>query len=538
MNYRLIRAKCREQSIITRARQTVHKHGNLAMSEESLKLEVRDFGPIGRADLELRPLTVFVGPSNTGKSYLAMLIYALHKHFSQFDSNNWWHAEETVRRVLLESGKQLALDVRKTRDGWSREDKKFQSSGKSVDVMRPHTWKLSRAFRELLKGVIDSQGAMLRMEIERCFGSRIEELTRRAENTSFAVGICHQLKPIAGDSPNDIELNYSNATLGVMIRDGFGIDVKGGRRRFADLEMEFERFNAKVKHEPELAETFELPVLQRVLEEIIVPGLFGPFGCPGHYLPAGRAVLLDSFDAVVGSLINQASTLSAVPPTVSGVSTDFLRQLVSLARLKPEKRNSPPSEIEEKILKGSISINTGDKIQFPQFSYKPANWAGQELQLKNASSMVSEVGPIALYDKHVVTSEQLLIVDEPESHLHPALQVELFKQLVRLVSEGKRVLVTTHSEWIAEELSNIVRRSKIEKSLDRVAESRPGLGRISLSESDVGVWMFNKGKNSNGSTVKKVAMEDTGLYATEFDDVAISLHNEWARITNLIKDDE
>ena len=38
-----------------------------------------DFGPIAKAEIDLRPLTVFVGPSNTGKSYLAILLYALHK---------------------------------------------------------------------------------------------------------------------------------------------------------------------------------------------------------------------------------------------------------------------------------------------------------------------------------------------------------------------------------------------------------------------------------------------------------------------------
>ena len=508
------------------------------MRNESLNLAVRDFGPIGEARVELRPLTVFVGPSNTGKSYLAMLIYALHKHFSQFDSNNWWHAEEKVRRVLLERGEQLALDVKKTRESWVKEDEKIQSSGRSVDVKRPRPWELSEAFRELVKGAIDTQGAMLRMEIERCFGSRIEELARRAENTNFAVEICRQIKPLAGDNSNSIELNYSNATLGVSIPDGFGIEVEGGRRRLADLEMELGRFSARVKTEPELAETFELPVLQTVLQEIVVPGLFGRIGWPGHYLPAGRAVLLDSFDTVVRSLIDKASTLSEVPPSVSGVSADFLRQLVGLARLKPEKRDSPPSEIEQEILKGSISINTGDKVKFPLFSYKPENWTGQELPLKNASSMVSEVAPIAIYDKHVVSSNQLLIVDEPESHLHPALQVQLFRQLARLVNEGKRVLVTTHSEWVTEELSNIVRRSKLEQRLDRVAEPKPGIDEISLLESDVGVWQFKAGGKAGASTMEEIRIGETGLYDTDFEDVAVSSHNEWARISNEIGEAE
>ena len=46
-----------------------------------LELDVTDFGPTSRAKVDLRPLTVLVGPSNTGKSYLAILIYALHSFF-------------------------------------------------------------------------------------------------------------------------------------------------------------------------------------------------------------------------------------------------------------------------------------------------------------------------------------------------------------------------------------------------------------------------------------------------------------------------
>ena len=50
--------------------------------EKPIELEVTNFGPIVEAKIDLRPLTVFVGPSNTGKSYLAILIYALHRCFS------------------------------------------------------------------------------------------------------------------------------------------------------------------------------------------------------------------------------------------------------------------------------------------------------------------------------------------------------------------------------------------------------------------------------------------------------------------------
>ena len=58
-----------------------------AHNTPKVEISVRNFGPIAEADLDLRPLTVFVGPSNTGKTYLSVLIYALldvFKGFSEF----------------------------------------------------------------------------------------------------------------------------------------------------------------------------------------------------------------------------------------------------------------------------------------------------------------------------------------------------------------------------------------------------------------------------------------------------------------------
>ena len=49
-----------------------------------VRIEATNFGPIKRAAVDLRPLTVFVGPSNTGKTYFAVLIYALYRVLGGF----------------------------------------------------------------------------------------------------------------------------------------------------------------------------------------------------------------------------------------------------------------------------------------------------------------------------------------------------------------------------------------------------------------------------------------------------------------------
>ena len=58
--------------------------GTVHPKPPDVQLSVQNFGPIASADIDLRPLTVFVGQSNTGKTYLAALIYALHQNFEGF----------------------------------------------------------------------------------------------------------------------------------------------------------------------------------------------------------------------------------------------------------------------------------------------------------------------------------------------------------------------------------------------------------------------------------------------------------------------
>ena len=53
-----------------------------ATTHKNLILDVENFGPIAEAkNIDLKPMTVFVGPSNSGKSYLAILLYAISRGF-------------------------------------------------------------------------------------------------------------------------------------------------------------------------------------------------------------------------------------------------------------------------------------------------------------------------------------------------------------------------------------------------------------------------------------------------------------------------
>lgn len=68
---------------------------------------------------------------------------------------------------------------------------------------------------------------------------------------------------------------------------------------------------------------------------------------------------------------------------------------------------------------------------------------------------------MVLYLRHQVDPGDVLIIEEPESHLHPSMQVQFTRRLAAMVHAGVRVIVTTHGEWVLEELANLVRLSMV-----------------------------------------------------------------------------
>ena len=44
-----------------------------------VRVSVKNFGPIAEGSVNLKPLTIFIGPSNTGKSFLTGAVYAVMK---------------------------------------------------------------------------------------------------------------------------------------------------------------------------------------------------------------------------------------------------------------------------------------------------------------------------------------------------------------------------------------------------------------------------------------------------------------------------
>lgn len=75
--------------------------------------------------------------------------------------------------------------------------------------------------------------------------------------------------------------------------------------------------------------------------------------------------------------------------------------------------------------------------------------------------MVSELAPLVLFLKYLVGKGDLLILEEPESHLHPAAQLQMARGVSRLVNAGVNVLITTHSNDFTGQINNLISMSNV-----------------------------------------------------------------------------
>ncbi len=496
---------------------------DLPIGGGSLGLEVNDFGPIIKAKVDLRPLTVFVGPSNTGKSYLAILIYALHQVFNGEKS----FTDGYFRRFSPLSLRQVirSLPAESISDLFDLLDQIHPPSNDS-DLPDQHSVKLTSRVAETFRSLFNKSASTLSNEISRCFAvSEVSELIRRGQAKKSSIIMQRHPSSQLNKTKHTISL-AQNPEFRTMIPANVPIPVNS-EEVFWEAEA---RFIPKTRLEARR-------ILLLLADRMILPWLVGPLDSPAFYLPADRTGIMHAHSVVVSALIANAPSAGLRPggltPTLSGVLADFLERLINidLNKFSHHKTVQDLSKsIEDDILGGSIHIDRSPHVNYPRFAYQPHGWKNN-LALGNTSSMVSELAPVVLYLRHVIKPGNVLILEMPESHLHPALQVEFTRELAALVKAGVRVLVTTHSEWLLEELANIVRRSQIPNA-ERIDNRND---KVALSSDQVGVWLFETKKRPKGSVVKEIHLDDSGLYPAGYDEVASALHNDWADTTSRIE---
>ena len=468
-------------------------------------LDVSDFGPIAKASVELRPLTVFIGPSNTGKSYLAILIYVLHKTLYQCFS-------PTQPRAIATSP-QLDKDVL----DWTRRailSEVLPDFPQSLDSQLRYRVEQPRRLNERL---LD--------EMRRCFSiwEPIETVRHQASPRQVHIALSFPYESQEQAVRYDVWLSKAPYVEGQVSSAG-------------TVSSQLDLYDVVRREQVIKGEQLRDRSTEEIIFDVLDPLssiLLTPVSQNIYYLPAARSGLMDIHQALMSSLIQNATTVSPRSSMLPGGIADFLDHLIRMGKESSlyHTHAAQAERLERNILQGTIRIERSVS-DYPEFFYRSEK-RKDDLPLRRASSMVSELASVVLYLRYLVRPGDVLIIEEPEAHLHPAMQAALARELARLVRSGVRIIMTTHSEWFLEKIGNLVRLSELSKKKRAGIEDED----VALSPHEVGAWLFKPCKRPKGSVVEEVKLDpETGLFPTDYGKTTETLYNEGARIFNRLQE--
>jgi predicted ATPase len=398
-------------------------------------------GLVRDATVHLDELAVIMGMNNSGKSTVASVIYASVKAansltvptFARAGSPSFSHAgavSAAVRREITSALDSISAS---------------QPTAKPEEIAADF-------YARIAPGLLNSYGIALIEEVERGLGATIDDLPTRDAVTGRRLPAKITVKT------ESWEMTVRLTAKGPKASSNFTHDA-----RFETEEVPFSIFEGR---RMESFDRGDLYFLGDLMFRPLSTHVFEEFPSSAHYLPAARAGLLQSHRLVAAAMIQRSSYVGLQEmsmPSLSGVVADFVTEILVNTRQRPGPLARQARVVEQRVLQGSVRQVSRDS-GYPEIEFRDAHGSHP---VHRTSSMVSELAPFVLLLRSSVRPGDLLILEEPESHLHPSAQVELARVLYSVARLGVRVILTTHSDYFLTAMSNRIRQAAISKMRQR-----------------------------------------------------------------------
>ena len=477
-----------------------------------VKVSVKDFGTIIEGSVELKPLTIFVGPNNAGKSYMAMLMYAL---FHSSPLGGYFDIPRSVPRRFRSGLFHIRREFRQEQEDEVMSELGTWLASHSDEIRNRSSLQFSslpQKFKQNLEKDADLSLASLKKslarELPRCFGSELVQLSKRTfQDNGFNVSLEHTNPKWDMNISPDEKMNSEKSQIALsdetfVLSNNYQGLLEEYSRRGIDNDISF--------------------FLADEIAEHLFYSMYRQFPSTCYYLPAARSGILQSHRLLASAIVRRAPFAGIEPLStarLTGAVADFIGGLLTMDSDEETDLLEIATFLEQEIAKGQI-YRQGTHLEYPEIYYESH---GQQFRLHQTSSMVSELAPFILYLKHNVESGDLLIIEEPESHLHPANQRILARAIAKMVRSGLTVMLTTHSDFFLSQLSNFVQLSELEDERTKMNYGEDDF----LNPEEVGCYLFEWDDAVVGSVIRELHVDaENGIPEDEFYSVSEALYNE------------
>ena len=400
------------------------------MNDTTLQLTVERFRAIASADIRLDEITVLAGINASGKSTLAHLFHSLINlnaiYPTSLESYYW---EKLSRTVDATEELKWQIDhpgeIRSAAARYTEHLFQPQLHVKSFETLLPEFDRFQADALDLCQSRISSD------DVRRAYSAFVRELKVDFES---------EFKHLEQPSPAQIKA-FISAKIGDTLEaygkakaDRSYAAFLHGDSRSRSLLLE----NGKISFAEggsivyatdfglsDVSVTSPLKPLYGVTRSVYIES-------PWMSMPLVReGGLLDLHDGF---------------PALKRSGKEFDESLFSVLSGKLESIERPMDALD-KIFAAAIS----------DFKWMYTRKDGKSFELESCATGIRSLAILnAYYQWGILDSKTLLIIDEPEAHLHPQWIVEYAKILVKLVKKlNVRLLITTHSPYMIRALRNV-----------------------------------------------------------------------------------
>ncbi|MBN2285879.1 MAG: AAA family ATPase [Tissierellales bacterium] len=469
-----------------------------------MKINICNLGIIKNAQIDLAPLTVFVGENGTGKTWTAYALagifgphgYHYHKeaYIGKRNEQNYKPIDDAILAIIEKGNATINLES-------------FVNEYAEI------------YFNQIAKSV------------PKWFNTFMATTKAQFDNTSFQIELSEKTKKKILDI---LKASHIETTRSIGLKqDASGIILNSLKEEGADELYYY------ITSETQTQEEIPQAIINKEVREFIVTetfrGIHRALFKDTQIFPTERTTFIafrfpspesHEGDALKEYKETKKGTKSKrvdSSPIVSKPVQHFLTMLGYSVRMFTERMTQGIKEpdiskfmelanlLENNILLGDIKFEErGNQVEL---IYTPTS--EDSLELNISSSMVKELAPLAVYLRYLAEPGDLLVIDEPEMNLHPAAQVEIIEFLSMLINAGLNVLITTHSPYILDHLVNLIHAKESKKDENELKELFYLEETSSfLSKDDVAVYLFENG------TAKNILMENGDIDWGTFSDVS------------------
>lgn len=416
-----------------------------------MKVKIENWGPIKCCEYDLdKDVIVTYGDNNIGKSYAMQLIYLYLRELIQYSNT-------VIQYRSLFSVRDNSMIEKFVMD--------FASNDNLKEL-------------DITDKIIECMALRLKADV-------IRELDNSLRNTFGTYDDIIENDPIVTfNISNDISCKFcikdKSADLKYEIKP---IYLKNSNSDFHKSRDGKKRFDIYIFNKNQISNAINL--VEEQIDKLMFRLAFEILGRVKavYFLPASRSGIytgMNSFGPILAELSKNRAYIRGTLqiPSISEPISDYYMKLSTIRMDKARYCIDIAEEIEREILKGKVSFDAKKKA----IMYQGDN-TSQIMEMKDVSSMVSEISPIIAYLKYIIGEENhnpilrrkvfsgffaksatIIFIEEPEAHLHPKNQVKLMKIFSKLNNKNIKLFMASHSNYIFNELNNRVLAGDLSKN--------------------------------------------------------------------------